>query len=171
MKNSTLLLAGLLASTAAVAFAQTAVEPGKQGERQRHRQERVEAVFTEIDSNHDGRVSQSEWQAAQLRKSQEKFQQLDLDRNGNLSREEVESARDRHHGGRGGMRERLRGLDADGDEQLSRAEIGDKAPKLVQDFDRIDANRDGKLSQEELRAAHPTRGKDGAGAAGSEAKR
>jgi Ca2+-binding EF-hand superfamily protein len=169
MKNSTLLLASLLASTAAVAFAKTATEPGAQGERQR--QERVEAVFSETDSNHDGRVSQSEWQAAQLRKSQEKFQQLDLDRNGNLSREEIESARGRHHGGRGGMRERLRGLDADGDEQLSRAEIGDQAPKLAQDFDRIDANRDGKLSQEEMRAAHPPRGKDGAGAAGSEAKR
>jgi Ca2+-binding EF-hand superfamily protein len=159
MKTSSLFLAALLSTGATVALAQAAADPGAGGERQRHRSERAEAAFNETDSNHDGRLSQSEWQAAQLRKSSEKFQKLDLDRDGKLSREEMESARASHHGGRGGaMREHLRALDTDGDEQLSRAEIGTQAPRLAQDFDRIDANADGKLSREEMRAARPHRG-------------
>ena len=54
--------------------------------------------------------------------------------------------------GRGGHRERLRALDTDGDSQLSKAEIGNSMPRLAADFDRLDADRDGRLSREEIRA-------------------
>jgi hypothetical protein len=120
---------------------------------------RAEAAFDERDSNHDGRLSQSEWQAAQLRKANERFRQMDANRDGSLSREELQqAARERRQHRRGeGMREKLRALDADGDRQLSRAELQGRMPRLEESFDRLDANADGKLSREELRAGREQR--------------
>jgi Ca2+-binding EF-hand superfamily protein len=159
MKTTPILFAGLLAASGA--FAQSATDDSARGERQAQRQQRADAAFNENDSNHDGKLSQSEWQSARMRESAEKFRKLDGNRDGNLSREELQAAHEKHQGGRGGaMREKLRGLDTDGDQQLSRAEIGEQLPRLAQDFDRIDANRDGKLSREEMHAARPQR--DGA---------
>jgi len=57
----------------------------------------------------------------------------------------------------GAMREKLRALDVDQDQALSRAEIGDSMPKLSENFDTIDSNRDGKLTREEMRAARESR--------------
>lgn len=154
MKIVPILLACSLLSVAAVALA----ADDDRGERQQQRQQRAEAHFDATDSNHDGRISQSEWQAERLRTSNEHFLKLDANRDGNLSREELVAAKALQAGRRGGaMRERLRALDTDGDQQLSRAELGDKHPKLAADFDRFDANRDGKLSREEMRAGHEAR--------------
>ena len=36
--------------------------------------------------------------------------------------------------------------------------IGSEMPRLAADFDRLDANRDGKLSREEIRAGRGQRG-------------
>lgn len=155
-KTTLILLATALASGAALA--QTASGGSQREARHEQHRQRAEAAFAESDSNHDGRLSQSEWQAARLRESNERFRKLDLDRNGSLSREEMQQARAQRKGARhGGMKERLRGLDTDGDQQLSRAEIGDRMPKLAQEFDRIDGNADGKLSREEMRAARQAR--------------
>lgn len=53
----------------------------------------------------------------------------------------------------GGMLERLKQADADGNGLISRDEA--KAlPRLAKHFDEIDANHDGQLSSEELRAHH-----------------
>ena len=132
MNRSALLFAGLLAST--TALAQTAAAPPpKDGERPRM-QDFVAAKFSEADSNHDGNLSQSEWQSARLREANDAFQRM---ARGERFREQ---------------RERLRGLDTDGDQQLSRAEIGDQAPRLAADFDNLDSNRDGKLSRDEIHA-------------------
>ncbi|MEO8162128.1 MAG: EF-hand domain-containing protein, partial [Arenimonas sp.] len=155
MKNTPILLAGLLAVSAA-AFAQTATDTDARGEHRQQRQQRADAAFNQSDSNHDGKLSQSEWQSARMRESADKFRSLDSNRDGKLSREELQAAHAKHQGGRaGGLREKMRGLDTDGDQQLSRAEIGEQMPRLAQDFDRIDANHDGKLSREELQAARP----------------
>ena len=50
------------------------------------------------------------------------------------------------------MEERFRQADKDGDGTLSKAEAEAGMPRLTKDFDAIDANKDGKLTQEELRA-------------------
>jgi len=50
------------------------------------------------------------------------------------------------------MREHARALDTNGDKSLSRSEIGDKMPKLSENFDAIDLDKDGKLSGDEMRA-------------------
>ena len=73
------------------------------------------------------------------------FQKLDSDRNGKISRTEMQQGRGGHMRDRGDRGGRMKALDTDGDQQLSRAEIGDKLPRLAASFDRLDANRDGKL--------------------------
>jgi Ca2+-binding EF-hand superfamily protein len=156
----TLLAAALLAATATVAFAASDA-PAPDEARAQRMQEHADKMFSETDSNHDGKISQSEWQSARLREATEKFNKLDTNRDGKLSREEIAAGREQRMGHRGaGMREKLRGLDTDGDQQLSRAEIGDQLPKLAENFDRLDANADGKLSRDEIRAGHEQRGDD-----------
>ena len=156
MKRSLILITGLLAAT--TALAQSTVAPRPRGDDgQRHR-ERAEAKFGEADSNHDGVISQSEWQSASLRRAKEHFEKMDGNRDGKLSREEMASSRKMRGGGeRGARREKPRAMDTDGDSQLSRAEIGDKMPRLSADFERLDGNRDGKLSREEIRAGREQR--------------
>ena len=159
MKRSLILLAGLLSCTAALA--QSAAPRADEGERHGDRRgEFAEAKFADADSNHDGNISQSEWQSASLRRASEHFQKMDSNRDGKLT--QTEMAAGRHMGGRGhgDRRERLRALDADGDSQLSRAEIGDNMPRLAADFDRLDGNRDGRLSREEMRAGREQRRED-----------
>jgi Ca2+-binding EF-hand superfamily protein len=145
--------AGLLALASTLALA--AVDGDGRGQRMA---QRADQAFEGADNNHDGRLSQSEWQSAQLRKATEKFRKMDGNRDGSLSREEMRAARDQRRGRHGGgMREKLRELDANGDRQLSRAELGQRMPRLAQDFERLDANADGKLSREELRAGRERR--------------
>ena len=164
MKRICFLLAGLLATTAVLA--QSAAPPPAGGGHERWK-ERADAKFGEADSNHDGNISQSEWQSARLREANEHFQRLDGNRDGKLSRTEMEAARGermgKRHGQRAAHRERIKALDKDGDQQLSRAEIGDEMPRLAQDFDRLDGNRDGKLSREEIRAGRQQRDGQGGG--------
>jgi Ca2+-binding EF-hand superfamily protein len=159
MKKLTLLFAGVLASASVLAQTASAPETTREQRMQRFH-ERAEAKFAEADSNHDGAISQSEWQSARLREATEHFHKLDVNRDGKLSREEMQQAREHMgmRGHRGARGERLRALDKDGDQQLSRAEIGDSMPKLSQNFDRLDSNRDGRLSREELRAGREQRG-------------
>jgi Ca2+-binding EF-hand superfamily protein len=45
------------------------------------------------------------------------------------------------------------GLDTNGSGSLSRQEVASKAPALAENFDNIDANRDGELTKKEIRGA------------------
>jgi Ca2+-binding EF-hand superfamily protein len=155
-RKHAILAAVVLALGSTLALAAAGDEP--RGQRMR---ERADAAFADSDSNHDGRLSQSEWQSAQLRKATEKFRRMDANRDGSLSREEMQAAHaQRMHRRSLGMREKLRELDADGDRQLSRAELRGRMPRLEQDFGRLDANADGKLSREEIRAGRERRRED-----------
>jgi len=50
--------------------------------------------------------------------------------------------------------ERLKAADTNGDGLISKAEAQAALPRLYKHFDQIDANHDGQVSPEELRAAH-----------------
>ena len=122
--------------------------------------ERADAHFSESDGNRDGKLSLAEWQEARNKSLAEQFRKLDGNNDGTLTKEEMHQAREQRHqmragrrGQAGEMREKLRALDTNQDQALSRAEIGDRMPKLSENFDTIDSNRDGKLTREEIRAA------------------
>lgn len=151
-----LLVLSLSLALAGVALAQQA-NPGHPDGRVR---EPGAAVFDRMDSDHDGKVTAAEFQQAERERQQRLFERMDRNHDGAITREESQALRDEHRqkfrGRRDDRRQRmeqLRGLDTDGDQQLSRAEIGDKMPRLSEHFATIDANKDGKLSREEMRAA------------------
>jgi len=54
-------------------------------------------------------------------------------------------------------RERFRKADTNGDGRISREEAQKGMPQLARDFDRIDANKDGMVTMEELEAARKAR--------------
>ena len=143
--------AGLLAASIAVA---QAAAP-RQGERS----ERAAERFAASDGNRDGRLSLAEFERARSERIAEQFARLDANKDGSLTQDEMRQSirqhreiRKAHRHERMAMRERLRALDANGDQALTRAEIGDKAPKLAEHFADFDLDRDGRLTRDEIRA-------------------
>ena len=59
--------------------------------------------------------------------------------------------------GKGAGMERLKAADANGDGLISKAEADKSLPRVAKNFDQIDANHDGQLSAEEMRAFHEAR--------------
>jgi Ca2+-binding EF-hand superfamily protein len=103
------------------------------------------------DTNADGMLSREE--AAALPRISELFDELDADHNGQVTFEELRAFMAKHRHGHGGF---LKRLDKDGDGRISRDEAA-AAPRLAQHFDQIDANHDGFLTPDELKAAHEAR--------------
>jgi Ca2+-binding EF-hand superfamily protein len=152
MKNWIVLGSGLV--LASVALAQQAAPTDA-----RPRADRRAEAFAESDANRDGRLSLAEFQAARSRKLAEQFQRMDGNRDGALTPEEMQDARreqrqlrsSRRHQGMA-RHEGMKALDKNGDQALSRAEIGDRMPRLSENFDSIDLDDDGRLDRTELRA-------------------
>ncbi|KAA2285043.1 EF-hand domain-containing protein [Arenimonas fontis] len=115
----------------------------------------AEARFAEADKDGDGRLDKVEAQAAFGDRFVARFDRMDGDGDGELTPDEMRRA---HRGLRHGHRRMAysaglwRGMDDDGDGLISRAELGDKMPRLAEDFAAIDSDRDGKLSRGEVRA-------------------
>jgi Ca2+-binding EF-hand superfamily protein len=109
-------------------------------------QERLKAA----DKNADGMISREEARES-LPRLYENFDAIDANKDGYITFEEMRNARQAHRGG-GAHGEGWKKWDANGDGKLSREEVA-KAPRLSQDFDAIDTNKDGFLSVEELQAA------------------
>lgn len=116
---------------------------------------RMEEKFQQTDRDHDGRLSLAEMEAAQHQRLVERFGKLDRNGDGGLTPDEMrEAGRERFQAKREermAQRDRVRALDTDHDQALSRAEIGDALPRLSQNFDRLDLNHDGKLTRDEVR--------------------
>lgn len=166
------ILPGLAAAafvTGAVAYAQTERGPGPRGHMmfdlldadkdgtvtRAEATAAVEKKFAEADTNKDGVISDAEREAMRGRMHDMMFQRMDSDKNGQISREEFRAAHEKmgaaggghrgHHGGmgRGGMMKA----------NATRAEVVAQAQAM---FDRVDANRDGKITTAERDAAHET---------------
>jgi Ca2+-binding EF-hand superfamily protein len=93
--------------------------------------ERRAAAFARLDTNHDGLLSVEEWAAGRQAFARQLRQR---------------QARQ--------VRQRVRRMDANGDGTISREEWRGK-PEM---FDRIDADKDGKLTPAEFRALRGARG-------------
>ena len=113
--------------------------------------DRIPPMFGQFDKNKDGRVSRDEAREGTDRM----FAEIDTDKDGFISTPEMQA----HHRAmrekfRQSMRDTWKKADIDGDGALSRAEVDSaKMPRLMRDFDKLDKNKDGKLSQDEMATA------------------
>ena len=138
-KTVATMIALALAATATVTLAQA-----HDGPRGGKMLERLKAA----DTNADGLISRSE--AVALPRLAERFDAIDANRDNQISFEELRASR-KH--GRGGH---LKMMDTDNDGKLSRNEALAAAAAR---FDAADANKDGFVTPEEMKAArHAHRG-------------
>ena len=128
--------------------------------------------FDRVDTNRDGAISRDEARTAHIAK----FNEIDTNRDGFLTADEFRAnhaahgaqARETMRDRMGKMREqrsahRSERFDADNNGTISRQEwengparVRDEAQKMHKDrFDKIDTNKDGQLSVEELQAGRP----------------
>lgn len=106
--------------------------------------------LTRADANNDGNVTREEF----LARPTEMFDRLDANRDGVISAAERPQRPDRP--AQGGERRRADrpNPDTDGNGVVSRAEFAAMGASM---FARLDANSDGRVTQEEARAAHGER--------------
>jgi len=143
---------------------------------------KVQQHFAKVDANKDGAITRAEfdahraamkaeWQARRAERRAEHFAMLDTDKNGQLSKEEFSAPRaghgegdhhrGMHHGGMGMMGGKMRGMGMMGGDWFDRIDAN-KDGRVVfaearaiplQMFDKADANKDGTVTPEERKAA------------------
>jgi Ca2+-binding EF-hand superfamily protein len=118
---------------------------------------RSASQFSKADADGDGKLSRAEVEKAMPRLAG-RFDSIDTNKDGQLSRGELRAWKKAHKSERQAKAaERFRHADTDGDGAISRAEAEKHAPRLAKKFDQIDSNKDGKLTQDELRAYREAR--------------
>jgi len=107
------------------------------------------------DTDHDGRISRAEWDAAGSQRRSDWFDKLDLNKDGYISQDDMREAREtRHANMREHMDEKFKEADTNGDGQLSLEEVQAKMPRLAARFNDLDSDKNGQLSKEELAQGH-----------------
>lgn len=134
--NRTTLLAGALLSALAIVAVAVAAPQEESPHGARHMQ---------LDTNLDGAIDRAE--AAAHPRLAEKFEELDRNGDGRLDASE----RPQRKGMRGQGKRGIAAADTDGDGRLSRAEAA-AHPRMAEHFDAMDANSDGFVARDEMRA-------------------
>jgi Ca2+-binding EF-hand superfamily protein len=111
-----------------------------------HEQER----FTQMDTNKNGVIERAEIE----RMPEEHFARIDADKSGTLTQAELANGHPKHEGKGPGELKGLHG-DTNNDGVVTKAEAQANVQQLVK---KIDADGDGKLTQEELAKGHPGHG-------------
>lgn len=109
-------------------------------------------AFGKIDSNGDEIITLEEAESAGADKFVEHFNEIDADGSGEITKDELRV----HHKQRMEERRAKReAMDADSNGSISLDEATNAgADKLVENFDKIDANGDGEIDCEEMNKAH-----------------
>lgn len=108
-------------------------------------------MMSQLDKDKDGKISQAEHKEGM----DKLFLEIDTNKDGFITKDEMQAhhkmMREKYQGT---MQERWKLADKDGDGLLSKAEAenGDM-PRLVDDFDKLDKNKDGKLSNDEVKSS------------------
>jgi Ca2+-binding EF-hand superfamily protein len=106
------------------------------------------------DANSDGIVTRDEAGKAAIDAANKRFDALDANKDGQLTKEELAAAREQRQAGPNEKgAERFKAADTNGDGALSKEEVTAGMPRLARNFDRLDADKDGSLSPDELRNA------------------
>lgn len=113
---------------------------GKGGEHGMH----GKGMLKKMDVNADGKISREE--AKDYPRFAKSFDAIDSNKDGLLDRDELKA----HHGKRDEAN--VKAIDKDSDGRISRAEAEAKTPMLAKHFDKLDTNKDGYLSREEMAA-------------------
>lgn len=111
--------------------------------------ERMPPMFGMFDENKDGKLSKDE-----VHKGVDKmFTDIDTNKDGQITKEEMQAHHKAMHDQmHSKMQERWKAADKDGDGALSRAEVDGAGMKMLsRDFDKLDKNKDGKLTPDEIR--------------------
>ncbi len=107
-------------------------------------------MFGMMDENKDGKLSRDE-----VQKGVDKmFADADANKDGLITKDEMQLHHKRMHDRmHAKVQEHLKAADKDGDGALSRVEVdGAGMQMLSRNFDKIDRNKDGKLTNDELRS-------------------
>ena len=141
MKFSTIAAIVGFAATAALAAPDAAPQGSGQGA----------ARFKQADTNGDGMLSREEAKALPM--IAKHFDEIDANHDGQVTADELRAyhAKMNDHASA-----RFKKLDTDGDGRISKAEAA-ASPRLAQRFDEIDANHDGFITPDEMKAARARR--------------
>jgi Ca2+-binding EF-hand superfamily protein len=128
-----------------------------------------EARFKQLDADSDGTVSKAEAEKGPPHLA-EQFDEVDANKDGKLTQDEMRNARRARMAQckedpekcRAEMKQRFetawKRADTDGDGTLSKPEAEQGMPRMARHFDRIDTDRDGRITLAEMdaaRARHP----------------
>ncbi|MDQ8195033.1 hypothetical protein QEH59_11395 [Coraliomargarita sp. SDUM461004] len=150
MKTKSLLLITL--SSSLFVFAAQAKPNGQGGEAQGERPSPQE-LFEQFDTDASGTLSLEEVKGPLA----EHFDKIDADDNGEISKKELIAAKKKMHtragNGPRGQLPNLKEADTDENGAISKAEATEAGmERLLEHFDKIDANGDGEITKEEMKA-------------------
>jgi Ca2+-binding EF-hand superfamily protein len=163
MKSTLLstLITGLATSVfvAGSALAQSSPASAPTPDRAAQMQQRFDQHFSKMDKNGDGFIDHDE--AAGNKRLSAHFDEIDANKDGRISKDEMKAhfaaSHEKRHEKMQEKREKFEAkfnaADKDGDGALSKDEAQTaKMTQIVRNFDAIDANKDGKVTPDELHA-------------------
>lgn len=109
-----------------------------------------------IDSNEDGVITRAEAENAGAKRLLKGFAEIDADGNGELTRTELKAHKQKRMQARG---DKAREADTDGNGSLSSDEAATAGmQRLVDNFEKIDADGDGEVTREEMQKFRHAKG-------------